>query len=233
MLKKIFNGFASFALPKSCLCCDGILEDSREFICEECHAKLTPFTDEHPWKEENIRDGNIDNSFSLYWFVEGTEIQTMLHALKYEKMKSVGTLFGREIGERILEMCGTKFDFVVPVPLHRSKERERTYNQSSYICKGIGEAAGAEVLDDCLKRTRFTPSQTKLDKQQRKENMDKAFKVKKSYMGKLKGKNIIIADDVITTGATILECARTLKSARCGKIIICSIAYARLDNEML
>src|SRR6478736_1658006 len=133
MLKKIFNGFASFALPKSCLCCDSILEYSREFICEECHAKLTPFTDEHPWKEENIRDSVIDDSISLYWFVEGTEIQTMLHALKYEKMKSVGTLFGREIGERILQMSGTKFDFVVPVPLHRAKERERTYNQSSYI----------------------------------------------------------------------------------------------------
>ena len=233
MLKKIFNGFASFALPKSCLCCDSILEGSLEFICDECHSKLTPFTDEHPWKEENIGDGVIDDSISLYWFAEGTGIQTMLHALKYEKMKSVGTLFGKEIGEKILRVNGTKFDYIIPVPLHRAKERERTYNQSSYICKGIGNTLGSKVLDDCLKRTRFTPSQTKLDKQQRKENMDKAFKVKKSYADKLKGKNVIIADDVITTGATILECARTLKSAGCGKIVICSIAYARLENEML
>src|SRR5918911_1585343 len=104
MLKRIFNGFAGFALPKSCLCCDTILEGSREFICTDCHSKLTAFDEVHPWKDENTRNGIIDDSLSLYWFIEGTEIQTMLHGLKYDKMKSIGKLFGMEIGGKILQM---------------------------------------------------------------------------------------------------------------------------------
>jgi len=230
MLKRIFNGFVSFALPNTCLCCDSILEDSREFICGDCHAKLTIFNEQHPWKDENIRLGIIDNSFSLYWFIDGTEIQTMLHGLKYEKMKSIGMMFGREIGERISQMNEIKFDYIIPVPLHRAKQRERTYNQSSYICFGIREILDIEVLD-CLKRTRFTMSQTKLDKQQRKDNIQGAFKINDSHKDKIKGKNLIIADDVITTGATILECVRTLKAAGCGKVIICSIGYAILEKD--
>src|SRR5207237_526719 len=190
---KIFNGLAGFALPNSCLCCEKIMEGSREFICEDCLAKLTAFDEEHPWKNENTRGGSIDDSLSLYWFVEGTEIQTMLHTLKYEKMKSIGTLFGREIGERILQMNGVKFDYIIPVPLHRAKERERTFNQSTYIGKGIGEVLNIEILDKCLKRARFTPSQTKLDKQQRQANMYKAFNITKSYIGNVKGKNVRIA----------------------------------------
>ena len=229
MLEKILNGIVSFALPNVCLCCDNILDGNAKFICNKCHDKLIPYIEEHPWKDENIRDGIIDNSFSLYWFVEGTEIQTMLHGLKYEKMKSIGTMFGKEIGEYISQMS-EKFDYIVPVPLHRAKQRERTYNQSSYICTGMQEVLDIEVLD-CLKRNRFTMSQTKLDKQQRKENIQGAFKINDSYKDKIKGKNLIIADDVITTGATILECAQILKSAGCGKIIICSIAYALLEKK--
>jgi ComF family protein len=228
MLKQFFDGVISFALPAVCLCCENILTKNSRFICGECHSRLRPFNEIHPWKKGNIRLGIIDNSISMYWFTEHSEIQTMLHALKYEKMKSIGTMFGKELGERIKKTSSMKFDYVIPVPLHKSRERERTYNQSAFICKGINEVLNTEAVNDCLKRTRFTESQTRLDKEQRKDNVKGAFEIRKKYSGSLKGKNIILADDVITTGATILECARILKSAGCGKVIICSIAYAVL-----
>jgi len=114
------------------------------------------------------------------------------------------------------------------VPLHRAKERERTYNQSLFICKGIGETLNIAAPDNFMKRNRFTETQTRLDKPGRKENVRGAFEINPKIKQNITGKNIILADDVITTGATILECARVLKENGCGKILICSAAYAVL-----
>jgi len=229
MLKRILNGFLGFVLPDTCLSCGTVLDASERFICATCHNKLIKFDEPHPWKDEEISCGVIDDSFSLYQFHEGTEIQTLLHAFKYEKMKSVGRMFGREIGARILSADETAFDYAVPVPLHYGKKRERTYNQSLFISKGISDKLNVKVLENCLERTRFTKTQTKLHKLQRQENVRGAFRLNPKFKNTIAGKNIILSDDVITTGSTILECARTLKAAGCGKILVCSIAYAVLD----
>jgi ComF family protein len=187
-----------------------------------------PFNGPHPWRENEISDGVIDNSLSLYEFAEGTAIQTLLHALKYTKFKSIGRMFGEEIGRKISN-GEIKYDYTVPVPLHRAKERERTYNQSDYICKGISEALGTKNLPRCMRRTRFTETQTQLHKSERRKNVHGAFELNQKFKETIAGKNIIVADDVITTGSTILECARVLKQNGCGKVLVASIAYATLD----
>jgi ComF family protein len=140
-------------------------------------------------------------------------------------MKSIGKVFGRELGGRIAGLK-EEFHLVIPVPLHKAKHRERTYNQSDYICCGINEITGIPVIENCLKRVRYTESQTRLDFSQRAANVKDAFRLNKKYTEGIKGKNIILADDLITTGSTILECARILKSAGCGKLLACSIAVA-------
>lgn len=229
MLKPILNGILGFVLPNTCLSCGAVLDSGSRFICADCHSKLIKFEELHPWKDEEISRGVIDDSFSLYQFHEGTQIQILLHALKYEKMKSVGRMFGKEIGERILNSGELKYDYAVPVPLHPGKERERTYNQSLFICSGISDALKINVLDKCLARTRFTETQTRLHKLRRQENVRGAFNLNPKFKDIIAGKNIILCDDVITTGSTILECARILKSGGCGKILVCSIAYAVLD----
>lgn len=228
-IKQLFNGLINFVLPNSCICCEEILGSGENFICGDCHAKLVRHTEEHPWKSGEISRGTIDDSFSLYQFHEGTEIQTLLHSLKYEKMKSIGKLLGREIGEVILERNKIKYDCAIPVPLHKAKEKERTFNQSYYICKGIAEATGALVMENSIRRTRFTQTQTRLDRSARKNNVSGAFMVNPKFIESVRGKNIILADDVITTGATILECAAVLKQNGAGKVLICSAAYAVLD----
>ncbi len=229
MLKQFFSGFLGFVLPDTCICCGTIMDSGCRFICAECRRHLVKFEEAHPWKDEEITSGSIDDSFSLYQFHEGTPIQTLLHAFKYEKMKSVGRMVGKEIGGRIMNSGDVKYDFAVPVPLHYGKERERTYNQSLFISKGIGEELGIRVIGNCLVRTRFTKTQTQLHKLQRRENVRGAFKLNQKFKDVVAGKNIILSDDVITTGSTILECARVLKASGCGKILVCSIAYAVLD----
>jgi ComF family protein len=119
-----------------------------------------------------------------------------------------------------------KYNIIIPVPLHRTKQRERGYNQSEYVCTGIYEILNLEVIPNGLKRIRYTKTQTKLNREERKENVTNAFELNEKYLNKIQGKNIILVDDVITTGATILECGRILKANNCGKILTCSIALA-------
>ncbi len=130
------------------------------------------------------------------------------------------------MAKRLERDIGGSYDFAVPVPLHKSRLRERTYNQSSYICRGIGEALNIQPIEKCLKRTRYTRTQTKLSIDEREENVRNAFELNQKFSGLIRGKNIILVDDVITTGSTILECARVLKNIGCGEITICSVALA-------
>jgi ComF family protein len=227
MIKKFFNGILDFVLPPICVCCEKPLEPDKRFVCGECMTKLKKVDDGYDIFRDRVHKVNFEgNALSLYWFIEGSEIQHILHALKYSKMKSIGKLFGRIIGNEVQKRFRMKYDYAVPVPLHKSKQRERTYNQSDYICLGIREALNTEPLVKCLKRTRYTKTQTKLSIDERHENVRNAFTINSKYRSTITGKNIILVDDVITTGSTILECARVLKENRCREVTICSIALA-------
>ncbi len=227
MHKNFFNGILNFVLPPVCVCCDSVLEAGQEFVCTDCISKLKQIERNYNIFQDRVHKVNFEgDAFSLYWFVEGTEIQNILHALKYSRMKSIGKVFGRKIGEEIHARFPGNYDFTVPVPLHRSKLRERSYNQSDFICRGISEALSIKPLEKCLKRTRYTKTQTKLSITEREENVRGAFTLNEKYAETIKGKNIILVDDVITTGSTILECARVLRESGCVGVTVCSIALA-------
>jgi ComF family protein len=227
MFKNIFRGILDFIIPPLCISCEAPLEKENSFTCTGCSKKLVRYESEHPWKNAYILNGTIDNSFSLYQFIADTPVQHLLHSLKYEKMKSIGIKLGKEIAENMPKT--SKIDLAVPVPLHFAKLRERTYNQSDYICRGIGSNRKIDTIPKLLKRNRFTKSQTKLDKYARQENVRSAFELNPKYKEVIQGKNIILVDDVITTGATILECARVLKESGAAYVIVCSAAYDALD----
>jgi len=230
MFKRIIKNLVNFALPPVCICCDKILSPNEEFVCTNCFSSLVRVEDEYSLKNDKFGDADfINNAFGIYWFKEDSGIQSVIHSLKYMQMKSIGRKFGRIIGDEIVERHRDSIDFIVPVPLHRSKQRERTYNQSDYICYGINEMLKETVLEKCLKRVRYTSTQTKLNIKERKENVKDAFSLNKKYAGQIKGKNILLVDDVITTGSTILECARTLHQNGARNIDVCSIALAELS----
>ncbi|HAX49871.1 MAG TPA: ComF family protein [Ignavibacteria bacterium] len=230
MLKKIFNGFLNFILPNTCLACDEPLTGAQNYLCEKCFAALQRYDEIHPWQKEEIAAGNIDHSMSVFWFREGTAIQQLFHALKYQKMQKAGILLGEEIGKLAAAEKEIKFDLIIPVPLHKARKRDRTYNQSESIAEGINNILGIEVVTGAVTRSRYTPTQTRLNRSERKDNVKGAFAVNPESAQQLRGKNIILTDDVITTGATILECASALKQAKCGKLWICSAAYAELRS---
>jgi len=101
-------------------------------------------------------------------------------------------------------------DLIIPVPLHYSRLWKRRYNQAGEIGKEISVQTNITFIPDVLKRNRFTQTQKGLTTKQRQDNVKSSFKVRPLYLNQIKGKKIIIIDDVYTSGATLNECAKTL-----------------------
>lgn len=198
-------------------------------MCASCWNTIEPVSGDHSLfleTQEKLAEGGIAAVYAAYVFEKEGALQKLLHALKYDGTTAAGVELGRKVGEVLLR-SGVQVDCIVPVPLHRRKERERGYNQAEYIARGIAEITGFPVRTDLLRRTRYTQTQTQLDRAQRKANMEEAFAIVKENGGNVAGKTILVVDDVITTGATIISCAATLLSANARCIMAASIALAR------
>jgi ComF family protein len=176
---------------------------------------------EYEFKKKFEGAGAISDFTVLYLFEKDKELQNTIHALKYGRQFLLGVYLGELLGKHITnEFSKHHLDVVVPVPLHRLKKAEREYNQSYYIARGICKSAGLKINNRLLKRIKYTDSQTALKFSARQDNLNNAFICRK----KLNGDNILIIDDVSTTGATLQECGKTLLAAGAGKVYAAAIA---------
>jgi competence protein ComFC len=215
-----------FILPRFCPSCRRRISDSSVFICNECLADIK-IADSGRLSSEYKRkfaESNIISDFTCrFVFEKDKKLQQAIHSLKYEKRFLLGVFLGSLLGETIKkDFACYNIDRIVPVPLHHLKKAEREFNQSFYIAKGIRKATGIRIYNRQIRRKRFTESQTSKNLSSREKNMRGAFASAK----KLNGENILLVDDVITTGATIRECGRTLLDAGAGKIYAASVAIA-------
>ncbi len=145
---------------------------------------------------------------------------------KYKKKIHIGlALAGHDVMvaglTNLIQRC-PEAPFLIPVPLHQNRLREREYNQSAIITSVINSKFGIPVLTDILNRQRYTKPQVELGFRERKENVTGAFTVQNNEV--IKGKNIILVDDVYTTGSTVNECAKVLKKSGAGKVYVVTIA---------
>lgn len=116
-------------------------------------------------------------------------------------------------------------DIIIPIPLTRKREWNRGYNQSEEIAKGISRYTKIPIVTNAVKRTRFAQSQTRLKSEQRKQNVENAFKLLKPSL--IKGKHILLVDDIITTGATVYSCAKELQKAGNTTFSIISVGFTK------
>ena len=228
-MKSIVNLFyqeiINFVLPPICLSCERLLKNGSKYLCKNCEDSIIRIDNSIGITLSQLnRDDPVSKVYSLFLFKEDTPIQTLIHELKYGQLRGIGKYYGKILGDELLKKSNA--EYIIPVPLHISKKRERGYNQSDFICDGISDALNIQTLKKCLRRTRFTQTQTKLSREERKQNVSGAFELREKYKNTIHKKNIIIVDDVITTGSTILECAKVLKNAGCGEITVCSLALA-------
>ncbi|MBU1098588.1 MAG: ComF family protein [Bacteroidetes bacterium] len=227
MYKKFLNDIYNFVFPPFCPCCGSKQQDDK-IICDMCEGELTTAEKsdlKRHYNEYFVETGKIKKLFSLYIFVKDSPIQSLIHKLKYENKFRIGLQLGYMWARRFEgseEL--TDLDYIIPVPLFHTKKAERGYNQSYYFALGIKKVLGIKIGSRMLKRRRATDTQTNLSKQQRIINVKGAFKVKNKR--RLIGKNILLFDDVITTGSTVNECARVLSEAGVKSIIAGSIALA-------
>ena len=120
-------------------------------------------------------------------------------------------------------LSGTPVDFLVPVPLHSARYREREFNQAEVLARLVGRRTGKPVAD-CLIRTRYTTTQTRLDRHARMENLRGAFSVR--HIRHVTNRHLLLIDDVLTTGSTVDECARTLLEAGAASVRVLTAARA-------
>ncbi len=223
---KIINDINSILLPPTCFGCTAQLSGGEYLLCTVCRHDL-PLTD-HNFIQENAVDRifygrvPIEKAASFLYFSKQGIVKNMLHFLKYKNQQQLGEFIGNWFGTSIAQDQLLSIDFVIPVPLHPKKLRQRGYNQVELFGKQLAFHLNATFKNDCLIKTQNTKTQTKKNRLARGKNNLDLFVLRHSK--ELENKNILLVDDVITTGATIEACATTLLKAQNTKIYVATMA---------
>jgi ComF family protein len=220
------NYLIDFFLPRICPGCNIKLSTDKDPVCDDCLNSIL-IADEERLKVEYDKDfgssGIIKGYYSKFVFETDKTLQQIIHALKYNQKFKLGEFLGKILAEGI-KTKDWQLDVIIPVPIHHLKKAERGYNQSDYIAKGLSKSLQIPYSLKSIKRIRYTDSQTGLKMNDRASNVANAFKVKNTK--KITRKNILIVDDVCTTGATLQACGKVLKDAGTNSVYACSIAIA-------
>ena len=240
--------FSDFLFPKICLFCrDRIIFDdleskvenlistkkmnliSTEYFCFRCKSKI----EFAPHKDEILNDLTISfpknqlaisNAVSLFANSDDFSAMNLIYKFKYYGFTRIGIEYGIWLGKILLDYDLVRYDFIVPVPLHRTKKRERGYNQADFIAVGVSKILDIPVAKNLLKKVKHTVSQTSLKSDERKINLWDAFRVNPSF--DLRGKKILLVDDVLTTGSTVNTCALVLLENSASLVDIATLVKA-------
>lgn len=226
---RIIDDFFGLFYPRLCLACGKNMPAFEEHICLTCQYKL-PKTKFHLEPENTFTQrmwGRVPivAGTAMYFFRKGGLIQELIHKLKYEGKREIGIKLGEVYG-RLLKRSPhlPEVDIIVPIPLHPRKERIRGYNQSAMFAMGLSNTLGKTWSKDALRRVAHSASQTRKGLIERLENVDSIFEVAKPDL--LRGKHVLLVDDVLTTGATLETCGMEILRVEGVRLSMATIAIA-------
>ncbi|MBR4138129.1 MAG: ComF family protein [Bacteroidales bacterium] len=226
---KLFKHLINLLFPRVCAACGNILLESEDTVCTTCRF-LLPKTG-----YENYPDNPLAQMFygqmpfnavmAEFFFSKTGKVQHLIHGLKYHRCRENGIFLGQEIGKTLLKAADYQnIDYIVPIPLHPKKEKIRGYNQSHVIAEGISEIMNIPIAEKCLVRSVFTDTQTKKSREDRWQNVKDIFNIENHE--KLERKHILLVDDVLTTGATLMSAGKALMQIDGIKISVATVACA-------
>lgn len=224
------HSFWSLLFPRCCVVCGSPLSRGEECLCTCCNINL-PRTGFHLRKDNPVeclfwgRIPGLKRASSFLFYRKGSDFRRILHMLKYGGYKELGEVMGRYMSA---ELSSGEFfdgvDMIIPVPLHRKKQKLRGYNQSEWIARGIASVTGIPLCAECMIREKNTETQTRKSTFERWENVEGIFRLCDTVH--FEGKHVLLVDDVLTTGATTVACASAFAGVSGIRISVLTLAVA-------
>ena len=225
-LRHILPDPRELLFPRLCVLCTAPL-GTEVAVCDPCLAQLAP-PGPHDGVEFPPGAQGIDHGWCAFSYDDA--MQTLVHLFKYEGHRGLGMRLGWAVHRRLQnELPWRDYDYLVPIPLHRGKQRQRGYNQSLILAEALAERVEVPVNNALVSRHRWTKTQTGLTRDQRRANVEGSFQT----VGDPSGLKLLLVDDVLTTGATASACAETLKAAGCVEAAVLAVATPPLGDLTL
>ena len=224
----MFQPLLNLFYPSLCYGCCNEEVGIDEMLCLTCFQEL-PFTGFEKIQgnpTEKLFWGRLNLKFglSIFYFNPGSSIQKIIHQIKYKGEEELGIFMGKIAGDKLKPVINeNEIDYCIPMPLHPKKEYKRGYNQASLLCQGIKEVCKIDYFDKIVIREENTSSQTKKTRIERWRNVETIFSIHDKE--RIIGKNILIVDDVITTGASTESCGQLLLANGAKSVSIVGLAY--------
>ncbi len=216
--------------PRLCVVCGNRLAVTEETLCSKCYLHL-PRTDFANDLYENVMAKlfwgqiKLEKATALFYYEPHAETAQILYELKYKNHPEIGVVMGRMMAKELMKSgLFEDIDALVPVQLAKKRERERGYNQSLELAKGVSEVTGLPIANLVIRRTKFVGSQTKRGRWERNENVEHVFEL---VDDNISDQHLLLIDDVVTTGATVIACAKEMQKASNVKISVLALGFAK------
>jgi len=215
--------------PQVCEACNNVLADNELVICTKCRHDL-PITNFHFENADNVKKVvygrvKLEQATALLHFSKKGMVQQLLHNLKYRGHQDISGFLGTWLGAELKTIeTYNQIDVVVPVPLYKTKLRQRGYNQVEQFGKAIANALNADYMDSVLIKTKATKTKVFKGRLSRWNDDGAVFAINDNLL--LRGKHILLVDDIITTGATAEACAMELLKIDNIKLSLATMAIA-------
>lgn len=236
-LTRLLNSCINLLYPAECLLCQAHLFDHIQSLCPACQDNIIfnkpPFCRKCSRHISRLQKGHLcqqcwkrppefDQAWGAVFYNE--PMRHLLHSFKYQKKTVLRYFFSDLLLSSVdrYQIPIKKFDFLIPMPIHSAKYREREFNQTELLAHLVSKKINIPIYINNLIRVKATAPQAFLEEKERWTNIQDAFRIRKPF--ELKNKSILIIDDLLTTGATACEAAKTCKNAGAASVSILTLA---------
>ncbi|WP_438961132.1 ComF family protein [Nonlabens sp.] len=220
--------FFNLLYPELCIGCETPLSTGEHLLCTSCSASV-PLTNFHKTSDEKMRELffariNVEHLACLFYYEKIGAVQHIMHELKYRGKEEISTYLGKWLAAELKNQENFKeIDMVIPVPVHPKRRAKRGYNQVSKFGKELAMICEARFCESALIKTKNTINQAKLNQTKRSDETQTPYHLAETIP---EGSHVLLVDDVVTTGTTLVLCARELQKIPEVKISIATMAIS-------